>query len=131
MGSFLQQDRHRLGLTAVDVIKKISASRTTYTRWEAGAPIPSDKLGELASIGFDIHFVVTGEFAKPEVSDMTRAIRVVTGVLGDVWDDMSADDKAELICQTYNYFKNDDVAQTTEEQDVLVGNLMKEVLTKV
>ena len=61
MSNFLQQERKRLGMTAEEVREALDTSRATYTRWEAGNPIPSDKLCVLDSVGFDIHFVVTGK----------------------------------------------------------------------
>ncbi len=59
--NYLKNERERLKLTAADVYEKIAAGRSTYARWEGGAPIPSDKLSELSKIGFDIQYVVTGE----------------------------------------------------------------------
>lgn len=61
MSIFLQSERKRLGMSAADVREKIDVSRATFTRWEAGSPIPSDKLAALVKLGFDINYVVTGE----------------------------------------------------------------------
>ena len=64
MKPFLLQERERLNLKQKDVFESVGVSKVTYYRWESGSPIPSDKLAELGKIGFDIHFVVTGEHSK-------------------------------------------------------------------
>ncbi|TAP38746.1 helix-turn-helix transcriptional regulator [Alteromonas sp. KUL49] len=61
MSNFLQKERKRLGLSAAHVQASIDVSRATYTRWEGGSPIPSDKLSLLAELDFDIQYVVTGK----------------------------------------------------------------------
>ena len=60
MSTFLQLERQRLGLPASKVVEMIQTSRASYTRWESGAPIPSDKLTLLTELGFDVQFIVTG-----------------------------------------------------------------------
>ena len=60
MSTFLQLDRKRLGLSAHQVVDKVGTSRASYTRWEAGGAIPSDKLALLAKLGFDVQYVITG-----------------------------------------------------------------------
>lgn len=80
MGSFLQKERKRLGITASEVQQCIDVGRSTYTRWESGNPIPSDKLNELSKLGFDINFVVTGERGSKAAFNKVnydRAIKIV------------------------------------------------------
>jgi len=60
MKPFLLQERERLNLKQKDVFETVGVSKVTYYRWETGSPIPSDKLSELAKLGFDINYVVTG-----------------------------------------------------------------------
>ena len=60
MKPFLLEERERLNLKQKDVFEAVGVSKVTYYRWESGSPIPSDKLSELAKLGFDINFVVTG-----------------------------------------------------------------------
>lgn len=67
MSTFLQLERQRLGLSAAKVVESIKGSRATYTRWEAGAAIPSDKLFSLAELGFDVAYVITGIRSNVEV----------------------------------------------------------------
>ncbi|WP_046007412.1 helix-turn-helix domain-containing protein [Pseudoalteromonas rubra] len=61
MNHFLIKERERLGLQQKEVYEIINVGKSTYYRWENGAPIPSDKLAELASLGFDVAYVVTGK----------------------------------------------------------------------
>ncbi|MBQ4852951.1 helix-turn-helix transcriptional regulator [Pseudoalteromonas sp. MMG012] len=61
MTTFLSLERKRLGLTQTEVYEPIKVSKSAYLRWEQGKPIPSDKLAELESIGFDIRYIVTGK----------------------------------------------------------------------
>lgn len=61
MSTFLQLERRRLGFSAAEVVNRIGGSRATYTRWESGSPIPSNKLLELNKLGFDVLYVVTGQ----------------------------------------------------------------------
>ncbi|NSY36518.1 XRE family transcriptional regulator [Pseudoalteromonas sp. JC28] len=56
----LQAERKRLGLSPTEVADKISVGLATYYRWEAGKAIPSDKLADLAKLGFDVNFIVLG-----------------------------------------------------------------------
>ncbi|WP_082079034.1 helix-turn-helix domain-containing protein [Pseudoalteromonas rubra] len=57
----MKLERERLGLSQREVYDLIHASKGTYIRWESGKSIPSDKLAELAGLGFDINYVVTGK----------------------------------------------------------------------
>ncbi|MFP3352285.1 S24 family peptidase [Pseudoalteromonas sp. SIMBA_153] len=65
MTDFLREERNRFGLRQIDAAKAIGVGKTTFLRWEAGYPIPSDKLFELAKLGFDINYIVTGKRTKP------------------------------------------------------------------
>jgi phage repressor protein C with HTH and peptisase S24 domain len=56
----LKEQRELLGLSQKEVFEAIEVSKGTYIRWEAGKPIPSDKLSQLSSIGFDVNYIVTG-----------------------------------------------------------------------
>ena len=60
MTTFLREERNRLELTQADASKAIGVGKTTFLRWEAGYPIPSDKLIALSDIGFDINYVLKG-----------------------------------------------------------------------
>ena len=42
------------------VCEKVDVGSATYTRWESGKPIPSDKLTLLANMGFDVQYIITG-----------------------------------------------------------------------
>lgn len=57
----LRRERERLGLNQEDVADSAGVTTKTVGRWEAGTPIPADKLAALAGLGFDPGFVLTGE----------------------------------------------------------------------
>lgn len=111
MVNYLQLDRKRLGLTANSVYEKIAIGRSTYTRWEAGSPIPSDKLALLGELGFDVQFIVTGvesdNLAKVnEPYDMphfdfegklSRVVKVLEEVLGELELTLAPKPKGEVV----------------------------------
>lgn len=81
METYLKNERNRLGITQAEVSKLINISKTTYVRWEAGSPIPSDKLALLEGVvGFDIRYIVTGQRSFTDDFDFAiqkRAIDIV------------------------------------------------------
>lgn len=60
MSHFLRLERERLEYAQKHVYEYCDINRKTYGRWEAGAPIPSDKLGQLLELGFDVQYVISG-----------------------------------------------------------------------
>ncbi|WP_278404874.1 XRE family transcriptional regulator [Pseudoalteromonas ruthenica] len=64
MKPFLSKERERLNLKQKEVYESIGVSKVTYYRWENGSPIPSDKLAELGKLGFDITYLVTGQYSQ-------------------------------------------------------------------
>ncbi len=83
MSTFLQLERQGLGISAAKVVEAIGCSRATYTRWEAGSSIPSDKLSELAELGFDVLYVVTGQRSMPVAEQHSRQLTREEEVLLD------------------------------------------------
>ncbi|MFQ3202117.1 MAG: phage repressor protein C with HTH and peptisase S24 domain [Pseudoalteromonas tetraodonis] len=77
MTTFLRDERNRLELTQAEVSKAIGVGKTTFLRWEAGNPIPSDKLIALSDIGFDINYVLKGckEEPLPAKSSQSSALQ--------------------------------------------------------
>ncbi|MBH0066774.1 helix-turn-helix transcriptional regulator [Pseudoalteromonas sp. NZS100] len=76
----LKFERERLNLTQAEVANAIGVGKASYVRWEGGKAIPSDKLNELAKLGFDINFVVTGEHNSAHSlnkNNYQRAMRIV------------------------------------------------------
>lgn len=57
----LKNERVRLNLTQKEVADSTNMSTKSIARWEAGIPIPSDKLVILASLGFDVDYILTGQ----------------------------------------------------------------------
>ena len=60
MRNYLKNERERLGLVQSEIAEKCSVTIRTVVNWEKGSPIPSDKLAIMASLGFDIQYVVSG-----------------------------------------------------------------------
>jgi len=60
MSHFLRSERERVDLKQKTIYEYCKVDRKTYSRWEAGTPIPSNKLTLLAELGFDVLYVITG-----------------------------------------------------------------------
>lgn len=61
----LKIERKRLKLTQQALALSIDVSDMTIKRWETGTPIPSDKLSLLATLGFDVLYILTGQRSMP------------------------------------------------------------------
>lgn len=57
----LLEERKRLNLKQMDVATFLNMSSKQIGRWESKIAIPTDKLIELAEIGFDIQYVLMGK----------------------------------------------------------------------
>lgn len=57
----LKEERERLGITQKALIEESEVSKQTVIRWESGGSIPSNKLGVMESMGFDIYYIITGK----------------------------------------------------------------------
>ena len=115
MGSFLQQERKRLGITASEVQKCIDVGRSTYTRWESGNPIPSDKLNELSKLGFDINFVVTGIRSSIDENALADCVEILEEVISETKRHFSAVQKAKIIAVLYEEYTEDAQSITPEK----------------
>ncbi|ASD67698.1 MULTISPECIES: helix-turn-helix domain-containing protein [Pseudoalteromonas] len=93
MNHKLIEERERLGLQQKQVYDSIQVGKSTYYRWESGTPIPSDKLTELAKLGFDVGYLVTGKrtqiqedgvvcFSKQNIQEALTAFLYNTAELG-------------------------------------------------
>lgn len=56
----LKNERKRLKFTQKTLAEQLNVSDMTIKRYETGTPIPSDKLAVLASLGFDVSYLLTG-----------------------------------------------------------------------
>ena len=61
MNDYLKEERNRLNLKQREIAIACDVTERTVIKWESGSPIPSDKLAVLASLGFDIQYVVLGK----------------------------------------------------------------------
>ena len=57
----LREERDRIGMSQGGVATQLGVTTKTVWRWEKQIPIPSDKLAELAELGFDVVFILTGQ----------------------------------------------------------------------
>jgi DNA-binding XRE family transcriptional regulator len=105
MSNNLQEERKRLHLVASEVWENIGASRATYTRWEAGSPIPSDKLALLAELGFDVAYVVTGKrqtINEQKLRDSLDVLFTVLDVMKETGDGISNERAAQIVAMIYD-----------------------------
>lgn len=64
IGKRLEEERRRLGLTAIEVYQGLEIAQTTYKNYEMGRrDIPASLLTQLWDIGFDVLYVLTGVYA--------------------------------------------------------------------
>lgn len=60
----LKSERERLGLTQPQVALATAVGKTTVINWEKGASSPTaTQLSDLAGLGMDVLFVITGQYA--------------------------------------------------------------------
>lgn len=64
----LKNERKKLHYTQQTLANAVGVSDMTIKRWESGAPIPSDKLTILDSLGFDILNILTGRSSKNNIN---------------------------------------------------------------
>lgn len=75
METYFKNERLRLNIKQAELAEKCEVALRTITNWETGInPIPSDKLAILASLGFDIQYLITGKYCNTK----TTAINSVT-----------------------------------------------------
>lgn len=115
MQSFLLRERERLGLKQNYVFETLGVNKATYYRWESGKAIPSDKLNELAKLGFDINFVVTGTRAPIDESALTDCIEILEEVIAETRRHFSAVQKAKIIAVLYEEYTEDAQSITPEK----------------
>lgn len=92
IGKRLEDERKRLGMTAVEVYQSLDIAQTTYKNYETGKrDIFASLLAKLWDMGFDVLYIVTGVYAESASSNsgviQPRLIRLPentdTNVLSD------------------------------------------------
>lgn len=64
-----KEERKRLNLSQKDIADFLGMSSKQVSRWESQIAIPSDKLSLLSGLGFDVHYILTGNsFASASTS---------------------------------------------------------------
>ncbi|OHU97165.1 helix-turn-helix domain-containing protein [Pseudoalteromonas byunsanensis] len=86
--SNFKDERKRLNLNQKEVADFLCMSSKQISRWESSIAIPSDKLAELAAMGFDCMYVLTGnrsgiQTVGPTGIDIERAVEVATHAAGE------------------------------------------------
>ena len=65
IGKRLEDERKRLGMTAVEVYQSLDIAQTTYKNYETGKrDIFASLLAKLWDMGFDVLYIVTGVYAE-------------------------------------------------------------------
>lgn len=86
VNSRLKSERGRIGGGQQKWADKLSVHKVTYLRWEKDTPIPSDKLSELAMLGFDVQYILTGtRCERKKVDKNTRTLSDEQKRLLDAW----------------------------------------------
>ncbi|HDY98749.1 MAG TPA: helix-turn-helix domain-containing protein [Pseudomonas sabulinigri] len=75
--SRLREERKALGLDQQDIAHALGVNLKTVGRWEKVIAIPSDKLAGLASLGFDVMYVLTGQRMPRPVEGLSERESVV------------------------------------------------------
>lgn len=71
IGERLRLERSRVGLTQPGLAESVSVSKNTVLAWEKGSTAPNGfQLAELARLGFDVNFVITGERSASLVEEL-------------------------------------------------------------
>lgn len=69
----LVAERKRLGLHQDDVRKALGVAYATMSRYENGHRMPeATQIGQLAIMGFDINYVITGQRPNLSTSDLSN-----------------------------------------------------------
>jgi len=68
----LKNERKRLGYTQQVLANTVGVSDMTIKRWETGTAIPSDKLAILATLGFDVLYILIGQRSVPIASTLNK-----------------------------------------------------------
>lgn len=72
MGRRLKSERERLNLLQTDIVDKLGVSVPALSTYENGKRQPKlDLLASMAGLGYDVHFVITGERVGALQSDLS------------------------------------------------------------
>lgn len=93
-GIRLKKERIRLSYTLINTADLIDVTARTFSRWEAGKPMPSNKLLELEPLGFDVYYVLTGGRLSSELEN--------AGTIGKIKEETSGYSNSEQEKTTRN-----------------------------
>lgn len=86
MGSKIADMRKKTGMTQIEFAEKLSVTRQTVSRWEAGSVMPDiDKIADIASIlGVSCDYLLKDENGSPEPDTAMRSSSSVGRLLKDI-----------------------------------------------
>ena len=154
IGDRLKEERARLELTQEKFGELCGAKKRTQINYEQNKNMPdATYLAKAANIGVDVQYVLTGELLEnvviktgvdqqgnfvmddqftriiPDKDNLTRAIRVISTTLGDRWDTINDQVKADLITKAYEYFQQADQDMLSQEDSM--AKIMNDVLKAI
>jgi DNA-binding XRE family transcriptional regulator len=111
-----KEERERKRASQLQVATGLGVTTKTVGRWEKEIPIPSDKLGQLQQMGFDVVYILTGERslaqmiqadlvgAQNEIKQYERTLSERFGV-AELANEYGADVDAQKASEILNSFK--------------------------
>ena len=86
LGNKIAMKRKDLGMTQTEFADKMSVTRQTVSRWEAGTVMPDiDKIGEIASIlGVSCDFLLKDEMTEDGKAPVKGVSRLLQSAMGKV-----------------------------------------------
>lgn len=78
IGERLEQERKRLGYTAIEIYNSLNVAQTTYKGYETGKrDIPAGLLAQLWDMGFDVLYIVAGVYTDTTTSTVSSSRSVI------------------------------------------------------
>jgi len=84
LGSKIADMRKKTGMTQIEFAEKLSVTRQTVSRWEAGSVMPDiDKIADIASIlGVSCDYLLKDENISPEPGSTASVGRLLKDICG-------------------------------------------------
>lgn len=118
VSSNFKNERNRLNLGQKEVADFLGMSSKQIGRWESSVAIPADKLAQLAELGFDVTYVVTGKRSQINEAILQSCINALENALDATNTQIPPDIKAKVIGVLYE-------ESTESKQDVNEQNIKR------
>lgn len=113
LGNKIAQKRKMLGMTQIEFAEKLSVTRQTVSRWEAGIVMPDiDKIGDIASLlSVSCDYLLRDDTAEAGVAEPRGVSRLLLGAKGQTVrlnffeDEMDAD-LFNVVCRILDFEGN-------------------------